>query len=251
MEEIQNHTWQIESLRLTSFLKNDFNSSALENWLKEISKNEPLSINKSVNHFQGVAQVGSSMLTLSWNKSRIDLFLNSNAPSLENNIGNYNDIEKLMNEILFVFFDIKDCPLSKRLAVGIILNIPIKDISEAAEVLQPKLKSVTSISGTTDFLFRINRPIRSKILPESQLNRLMTWSIAEMQIINMPFNISQPIVAQQSVPNISELMCRLEMDFNTIASEDVEMLADQQKSITNELLNEAMKVAKNGEFGVE
>lgn len=253
MENVDNKPWKVESLRLTSFLKNDFNSSPLENWVKTISKNEPLSINKSVNHFQGLAQIGSSMLNLSWNTNRIDLLLNSNAPTIENNIGNCDDITKLMNDILFVYFNMDNCPISKRLALGIILYLPVSDVLEAVEVLQPKLKSVTDLKGTSDFLFRINRPIQSKSISDLKLNRLMTWSIAHLQIINLPINIPQPAFNQQTniANSLPELICRLEMDFNTIVNEEVEILAEQQKQLANELLTEAMKVAKKGEFGIE
>lgn len=253
MENAENKPWKVESLRLTSFLKNDFNSNPLENWLKTISKNEPLSINRSVNNFQGLAQIGSTMLNLSWNTNRIDLFLNSNAPTIENNIGNCDDITKLMNDILFEYFNMDNCPISKRLALGIILYVPVSDVLEAVEVLQPKLKSITDLKGTSDLLFRINRPFQSKSFADLKLNRLMTWSIAQFQIINVPINIPQPAFNQQiTISNsLPEMICRLEMDFNTIVSEVVELLAEQQKLLADELLTEAIKVAKKGEFGIE
>jgi hypothetical protein len=253
MEQLGNQIWNVESLRLTSFLKNDFNNSLLENWLKEISKNEPLSINKSINYFQGLVQINSSMLKLEWNNNRIDLFLSSNAPPIESNIGTSNDIERLMHDILLGFFDINDCPVSRRLAIGIILNIPVKDYDEGVDVIQPKLKSVSNIKGTTDFLFRINKPVQSKMMSELKLNRLMTWSIGYLQILKIPFIISQQNIVQQNVQqdSKSEMICRLEMDFNTVESGEIGMSADNQKSITIELLNEAMKVVEKGEFGIE
>ena len=254
MENANNYAWKIESLRLSSFLKNESNNSQLENWLKEISKNEPLSINKNVNQFRGIAQVESSMLNLTWNNNRIDLLLNSNAPNVEKNIGDNNDIIRLMNDVLFGYFDVQDCPVSNRLAIGIILNIPIKTLDEGANVLQPKLKSVTNLKGTSDFLYRNNRPTKSKIISGLGLNRLMTWSIAQMQLVNIQFNVGQPNIAQPKIDGQKtnpELMCRLEMDFSTIVDDSIEMSADQQKLIAKEILTEAMKVVENGEFGIE
>lgn len=252
MDEANNNIWKIESLRLTSFLNNDFNSSPLENWLKAISKNDPLSINKTVNQFQGIAQIGTSMLKLEWKNNRIDLFLNSNAPALEKNIGNYSDITSLMNNFLLSFLDITDCPVSKRLAIGVILYIPIKNIEEATDILQPKLKSVTNIKGTSDFLFRINRPVQSKTMPELKINRLMTWSIAVTQIIKLQVNISQPNIIQQSTSNnsIPELMCRLEMDFNTVDNK-VQLSVCEQKEISKELMSMVVEVAEKGEYGID
>jgi hypothetical protein len=253
MEELNNHIWKVESLRLTSFLKNDFNGSLLENWIREISGNEPLSINKSINYFQGLAPVNSTMLKLEWNFNRIDLFLNSNAPQIETNIGIYTDIGSIMDDTILRFFDVKGCPISKRLAIGIILNIPIKNSDEGADVLQPILKSVTNIKGTTDFLYRTNKPVQSKTNNELKLNRLMTWSIGYLQYLRIPLIIGQNNFIQQNVQQDlkPEMICRLEMDFNTVENEEIVMSAVQQKAIITELITEAMKVAEKGEFGIE
>jgi len=248
MESSNKKVWELESLRLTSFLGSDFNSSPMERWLKELSGGEPLSINKGVNFFQGLAQINSSMLKLTWNANRIDLFLNSNAPQIETCIGLITDVKRLMKDIFFNFFDFKDCPASKRLAFGVILNIPIKDFDEGNSILSPKLKSVSDIAGTTDFLFRINRPVQSEIIKELKLNRLMTWSVGYLQVIKIPLIIGQNNFIQQE--QNSQMICRLELDFNTVEYIQGVMTANQQKEISIELIEDALLVAEKGEFGL-
>ena len=100
MENTTGITWEIESLRLTSFLKDNFDGSNLENWLTQISGTNPLSVSKRINYFQGLAQVDLAMLKLEWNLNRIDVILNSNAPSIETNIGSDKDIVRLMDEFV-------------------------------------------------------------------------------------------------------------------------------------------------------
>jgi hypothetical protein len=253
MEQIAENKWKIESLRLTNFLKSDFNGINLEHWLAEISGNKPLSINKNVNFFQGLAQVDSAMVNLQWNFDRLDLILNSNAPTIESNIGDYTDLNNLMQNIIFKMFDLKEFPTSRRLAIGVILNAQIKTMEEGTDFLQSKLKSVSNIKGTTDFLFRINKPVKSEVLSGLNLNRLMTWSIGQLQLINIPLNVLQPNIAQPNTiqPLKSELICRLEMDFNSEEKIGTEIPVDVQKEIARELLNEVINVADKGEFGVK
>ena len=52
MDNLNERSWEIESLRLTSFLQSDFNGQFLEKWLRLLSKNEPISIIKKINYFQ-------------------------------------------------------------------------------------------------------------------------------------------------------------------------------------------------------
>lgn len=248
MEHQDKNRWKIESLRLTSFLKDDFNGTILENWLTEISKIQPLSINKRLNYFQGLAQVDSAMLKLEWNTDRLDLILSSNAPMMESHIGDYTSINSLMQSTIFKIFDLKECPASRRLAIGVVLNAPIKSMDEGIDFLQSKLKSVTGLKGSTDFLFRINKPVQSDDQGNLKLNRLMTWSIGQLQLIQIPLGRTQANLLQ---PTISEMVCRLEMDFNSDEKVDLSMSVKLQKAIANELLTEALNVAEKGEFGVK
>ena len=247
MNQITNLNWNIESLRITSFLKGDFVNTSMENWLKKLTGNDPISVQKTNQLFQGLSPYDTGILRLGHNSNRIDLLLNSAAPHISLSIGKLSELNHLMQNSLFRYFSLEDCPTSVRLAIGVVLFFTVKDYDEGTSYLQSKLKSVSNIDGTTDLLFRINRPCISKTNKDIKLNRLMTWSIGQMHVLKIPLTIgmSNQIQQNESETVKNEMMCRLELDFNTVGSND--MTSELQKAFATELLLEAINVAQKGE----
>ncbi len=251
MTPIANLNWNIESLRITSFLKGDFVNSSMESWLKQLTGNDPISVQKTSQLFQGLSPYNSGILRLGHNVNRIDLLLNSPAPHISLSIGMLSELDHLMQDSLFRYFGLDECPPSIRLAIGVVLFFPVKDYDEGTSYLQHKLKSVSNIEGTTDLLFRINRPCLSKTNKDTKLNRLMTWSIGQMQVYKIPLTIglgnNMPQIENEPLKN--EMICKLELDFNTVDSNH-DMTSELQREFATELLSEAINVAEKGECGI-
>ncbi len=249
--------WQIQLLRLTSFTETDLKAMHLEEWLKEISKVDPLLVTKSTSSFYGISKIDSSMIKFVWNENKIDLIQNSDAPEITTSIGDIKNITEIIKSYLFKYFSIKDCPISNRLAIGVSVYFPISTIEEGIIKLQPLLKTVSSLENATDFQFRINRPKEYELFGGIKINRLMTWTIGYQQLltIKMPDNIlitAMPTLSRKTelIPQKTELACVLELDINTIPSEGIEFTRDQQKEIADLLLEIALNILEKGEHGL-
>jgi len=242
---MKNNDWKIELLRLTIFVDDEFNSKNLEGWLNKISGQDPIQINKTGTTFLGVSKLDSSFLKLEWKQNRIDLILNANIIEVENNIGDFSMFNKYCNEYILKYFDMEDCPISNRIALGVILYVPIKDNIEGMNRLKKYLKSVNIIDEAGDFLYRINIPLKSNTENEIDINRLVTWHVGLIKVLKMELNSSLAIYDQKE--EASGLVCRVEMDLSTVQNAEVKMNPDQQKNIAHKLIEIANGVAETGE----
>lgn len=242
---MENNDWKIELLRLTIFVDDEFNSKNLEVWLNKISGQDPIQINKTGTTFLGVSKLDSSFLKLEWKQNRIDLILNANIIEVENNIGDFSMFNKYCNEYILKYFDMEDCPISNRIALGVILYVPIKDNIEGMNRLKKYLKSVNIIDEAGDFLYRINIPLKATADIEVDINRLVTWHVGLIKILQMELNPNLTIYNQKE--EASSLVCRVEMDLSTAQNAMVKMNTVQQKNIANKLIEIANGIAESGE----
>ena len=79
----------------------------------------------------------------------------------------------------------------------------------------------------------------------------MTWSIGQMQVYKIPLTIglgnNMPQIENEPLKN--EMICKLELDFNTVDSNH-DMTSELQREFATELLSEAINVAEKGECGI-
>ena len=237
--------WKIELIRLTIFVDDELHSKNLEDWLTKISGQDPIQINKTGTTFLGISKLDSSFLKLQWKKNRIDLILNANILEVENNIGEFSMFDKYCNEYILKYFDMEECPLSNRIALGVILYVPIKDNVEGMKRLKRYLKSVNIIDEAGDFLYRINIPLKSNAENEIDINRLVTWNVGLIQILQMDINPSLAIY--NPTEEASSIVCRVEMDLSTTQNTTVKMNTVQQKKIATKLIDIANGIAESGE----
>jgi hypothetical protein len=100
-----------------------------------------------------------------------------------------------------------------RLAFGAVFLAPVSsrlDGYQAILDLVPSLR-FTPNEDVSDLLFQINRPQASAVVPNSQINCLMKWSVAKV----MRFQLTLGESNQTSSAIGSEEFCRLELDINT------------------------------------
>ena len=237
--------WKIESLRATNFIAGEFHSKSLENWLVEIGRQEPTQVNKTVSGFAGLSKLDSSILKLAWRENRIDLFQSADTPNVENNIGNYDLFKDYCENNILKLFEMESFPTSNRLALGVTLHFPVANNKEGIDKLKPFLKSVVGIEDAEDFQLRLNKPKIYNIDGDIKINRLLTWTIGSVQLLQIELNTG----IAQTIPlsGKPELLCRLEMDISTEQNSEIIMSIERQKKVMNTLIDIANQVAISGE----
>jgi hypothetical protein len=138
---------------------------------------------------------------------------------------------------------IPNMPAVRRLAFGADVLQHATDHNAAYKLLNDYL--LFDVNGTaTDLLFRINRKVASRVLTDTQINRLATWSAVNFQAARLS-------TAARVAPGLHFLFtaCRLQLDINTEANRDLPIEPDQIPLVLDELVGHARMIAAEGDQG--
>jgi len=104
--------------------------------------------------------------------------------------------------------------------------------------------------GSSDFLYMINRPRPSRVLPESKINRLSKWSVANLQSINMQFQLATdtPVSIHASPPLEQYDACRLELDISTPGERGDPIPSNMLEKVLGELIELSLEIASDGDI---
>lgn len=135
------------------------------------------------------------------------------------------------------------CPRINRVAFGASIFQPVQDQKAGYETLGKYLPAVKiDPIGSSDFLYRINRPRQLKTgIPGLKINRLTSWSVIRLE---------SHLVAPQRVfvQDLNLRACYVELDISTAQDHEGELPGDKLTSILDELLSESKEIATEGEI---
>ena len=237
--------WQIESIRVTAFVSSQLNSSMLETWLERVSENSPSQVTKKPSSFIGISRSTAGFLRTTWNANRLDVMLSSEEPQSNQTIAPLSEVASLFGRFVDRVPEIGELALIDRLAIGLTLSFQVPSISEGLRILSTSIVGLNIREPARDFLYRVNYPYESRSVEGVNLNRLATWSIGKVQVIQV--DINQDGSQKQQIVSEAPLAIRLELDVNT--DEAVQLGADLEKirKLLNELKEIALNVASGGE----
>jgi len=134
------------------------------------------------------------------------------------------------------------CPPITRLGFATHLMQKADGWQKAYRLLQGYIPAVQIDDDATDVLFRINRKRDSSVMPGLRINRLSTWSVAQItvssQVIGMP--------TKQKAP--AEFFCSVELDINNDVGNDTEVLSHEAlPKFFSELVRFGSELAAKGD----
>jgi hypothetical protein len=210
--------WYIESLRLTGFFAGEVNLLEEETWRIVTGTNPEATaarlaegIRNARGNFEGVPLV----LTIQTN--RIDWLL-AGIPTSElagkigfPAIGTVGEawprVQRLLNQWR------PHMPSFRRVGIGAVAFFPVSSRQEGYASLRPYLQHVEiDPAGSTDLLFRINRPRPSASgISGLRINRVATWAVGESRAF-----VFQPSSQAADITSVRPVYsCRVELDINT------------------------------------
>ncbi len=244
--------WKATDLRLTSFPASV--AQGKPTWWEDVAgAPAEVEVTKRGQGFfqqEGAFQMGR--LTLTVQVGRVDWLFRA-SPEKSEDSGEVPSIGPL-EEALGVFGPAMDKwlgsgPPGVRLAFGAVVIESAESLQGVYSRLQDFLPTVQlDPIGSSDFMYRINRPRPSKSLPGLKMNRLSTWSALQaiatsFQIpIGRPTRLSGPAVAPVSSP-----ASRLELDISTAEDYLGQLPADKLIPLFDEMVELAREVAANGD----
>ena len=236
--------WLVETARVTAFCAVPVGS--LRAWWDQVTEGTvPENINESPR--TGAAGIRGSWrsgnLTLGTDGGRVDWVYASREeeelapwPSL----GSMKELEAFSNQL--------NAWLGKanldyrRLALGAILRHPVVDRKAGYVALEPLLRSVRiDADRMSELHYQINWRRQSTVVPDLEINRLMKWSVARTQRVQLqiqPMGTPTPIGPER-------LAAKLEVDINT-SPEHVGSLP-QAGQVFAELVKLGFEIATEGE----
>lgn len=130
-----------------------------------------------------------------------------------------------------------------RLAIGTQLSRTVANVQEANEILAGHIRNTRfDLGGASDFLYQINRPRESRILPGLVLNRLVKWQTVQWRVLTLEPGSGR----QYEEPR--DFAAVLELDLNTQGERETPLPAALLPSLLDELKTFAREIAEQGDI---
>ncbi|MPM49931.1 hypothetical protein SDC9_96665 [bioreactor metagenome] len=231
--------WQIESIRFTSFMNQSLNSTYLEHWVEEVSKNSLSKVNKTPSSFTGLSSMALGVLRANWVGNRLDIVLSAEDPKKNQTILPWSESDNLFVQVFDRVPEICEPNLFDRIAIGLVLTSQVANDMDGNRALSKMIVGVSVPETVKDFLYRVNYPCGSKTSGEIFINRLAIWSVGHSQLFEVVINED----GSQSEKLISEdpAALRLELDINTDKNTHLKI----DKTNLQNLLGEFKSIIKN------
>ena len=132
---------------------------------------------------------------------------------------------------------------------------PMPSPRDAHVFLSSLLQKTVRIDPDTmrDLLYRVNRPMKSKVLETVNLNRLATWLIGTWQTVVVEIQVglfpTAPVMPRTQGTPI--LVCRLELDINTEETPGFQIPQHLLRRTMDELIEQASEIARFGDDDVK
>ena len=238
--------WLVESIRFTLFPLEHITGADL-NWWSEVV-GQPPEQKISQPRIGGVMEVGpfaSAQLVLQIAPPRVDWNLipipNQANDNLPLTVDRFPASWDTFISSIKLWFHTPTCPIAKRIAFSSALILPIANLEEGYNLLVGLLPSVTlDPNNTADFLYQINRPRNSSIVPGIKINRLSNWAVLnaqQTQIFFGPGTIPEPTLGQEN------LLIRTVLDISTpqqfmdsFSPSNLPEMLDELKTMAQELV---------------
>ncbi|MEK7807508.1 MAG: hypothetical protein AAB571_00430 [Chloroflexota bacterium] len=237
---------QLTTLRLTTFHEAATDAASLESFYKQTVGVDPESVVKQREGFQADGPFNDGRIVLASPSlsvpRRIDwLYTSFDEAALSTGL---EDSLKGFKRLMAQWF--QKCPLVKRLALGVIVLLPVESAEKGYQRLLDYLPSIKiDVAGSSDFLYQINRPRRSKILADNlEINRLSKWSVNILGHAQIGIDGGVPQLQQEG----ETFACRIELDINTSAKFKGVLPQEKLQPLLDELDTLALEILREGDI---
>ena len=237
--------WQVQQLRLTAFVQQNDRAKE-EGWWSSLfgAPAETRTVRANEGLLQDEGPFKDGRIVLSVLPGRVD-WIWSTIPGADidkgtlSSLGNLADTAKVFGDLMNAWFGLA-LPFS-RLAFGTILDQPVPDKQSAYRLLQEYLQTVRIFpESSSDFMYQINRPVESKVLPGYRINRLSKW--AALRAIMMAGQGGKPAAVRHEYSAV-----RLETDVNTFSDANAALPKEKSQDSLLELISITQAIAEKGD----
>ena len=243
--------WQVEHLRTTAFFLPHTESDVREGWWESVVGTPPEEERRRPQEgsIRQIGRLSGNVLAVEWRSERVDwrLIPPGRAPNQPRSgfpvIGTLSDTLDSFLELSGK--GLEQCGSVNRVALGMVLLIPVDNIAAAYTGLQKYLPNVKmDLDGAVDFLYQINRPSISREVDGITINRLTKWSVSISGSIAISLVPASGILVPDPNPHFAS---RLELDVNTAPTASL-IPADKITALFGELARLGTEIANKGDI---
>lgn len=242
MSGININEWEVELLRLTAFTNDLIPPSHFEEWWKKVAKTDAESVNRkpALGAFTAMGPVDDAGLQLAVTPGRVDWLFGPTTVEavLEHSLGKYDAQDERFGQRLSDWLQLPAISIN-RLALGEVLRMPVPNRVEGYKTAAKLLPCVKLDPRTSkDFMFQINRPRESKVIPGLSINRLTKWAIVQMNV---------GVIGSEKPASSAEFV-RLELDISTDKDSQRDLSKDNGLSrLYEEFIGLCREIATKGD----
>lgn len=245
--------WQAQSLRVTAFLSPSAKIVDPKWWSELLgTEAETRSLRPLRGEFNEQGQFDKGVLALQVSPLRVDWNLTPNVGASSEDspllaLGAFLEIGDKFLKLMTEWLGLATAPPLQRLAFGAMLLQPVDGRDEGYKLLSKYLPSVKLSPDSTDFLYQINRPRKSKVpqMTARSINRLTKWSCISLQrsfVQHFPDGTTNSSVLGEAV-----YACSLELDMSTTADFKGELPQQALIQILREQYELGKEIASKGD----
>ena len=187
-------------------------------------------------------------LSLVVRPGRVDWALSAAVPTEEAladmiTMGTLSDSLTVLGDVADRWMQLDRCPTFQRLAVAIVLLLPMESEQAGYERLSTYLPHVElDPVNSSDFYYQINRPRMSRVLgSELRINRLSKWSVGMWRRAMLTSGRAKDL------PGSTQYACRAELDVNTDADFEGQIEVAQMSPLFAELVKYVVEISNEGD----
>jgi hypothetical protein len=239
---MEKNSWEIETIRLTVFTP-DPPSAQDVGWWRDMTASEPETVQNRPAHalFAASGLVNDLTLSLNLTPGRIDwLFVGaSSTDSPLASLGSFDSAAKRFHGLIDQWLDRKPVKMF-RIALGVAARGRASDKVDAYKKISGYLPFVKlDPVGSSELLYQINRPSKSRVVPGLAVNRLSKWNVVTVGSTSM-------VLSGPTVVTPLATFYVAETDINT-ATDNESNLTDTAKALVAELEDLTGEILEKGD----
>jgi hypothetical protein len=239
-------TWKVRNLRLTLFLASEGAAKAGALQFEQLVNEKPESTMRRGDQEFQEGPLGPGRLLMQKQPARLDiLFAGFPQPDQPEEpvatLGDFETAFPALRQIAQTVFD--DVKQAIRLALGSEMVQSVESSLVAYKKLVDHMRSATfKLDGGQEFMYQMNRPRYSRVIPSLLINRLTRWNASSWQPVR--FELGAGVRVLSGPPQIGAVITT---DVNTDAEHLEPLPADKVSDLFDELRDLTLEIRDHGD----
>jgi hypothetical protein len=243
--------WKVRVLRLTAFVESDEGWAAAHQvqW-EDLTSSKPEAKQSKGDEEQQEGPFPPGRLILQKQPRRVDVLYAGTGEDMEPatpvvTVGPFEPASEALRGVAAKLFD-KVGRWCTRLALGTDFVRMAATVEEAYQALVEHIRTTPfKLKGGQDFVYQLNRPRKSRVVPDMQINRLTRWNASSWRPVRFQVGGGSSPMVLTGPAHIGAVVAT---DVNTVADRTEPLPANQLLALFEELRGLTAEIRDHGDI---